>query len=160
MKLVITGHRPQSLGGHGPGVEHRLYCLAFEMLKAAKPSLVLSGMALGWDQAVALACMDLAIPFDAYVPFAGQESRWPKETQAEYAGMLRRARRIVTCSPGEYAGWKMMHRNKVLIRDSDKIAALYDGSGQGGTAQAVAYAESIGKPVVNLWGEWQTWARS
>jgi hypothetical protein len=40
-----------------------------------KPTKVMLGMALGWDQAVAIACIDLEIPFEAHM-VRDQASAW------------------------------------------------------------------------------------
>lgn len=160
MKLAVTGHRPNRLGGYGERVTSDLYAVAFAALRQIKPTRVLTGMALGWDMAIAAAANDQNIPFDAYVPFAGQESRWPAESQERYHTLLSYARQVIICSEGGYAGWKMMYRNKRMVRAADGVLALYDGQGQGGTAQAVAYAKDLGKRVVNVWDEYQQWARS
>ena len=48
-----------------------------DYLERARPDAVISGMALGWDQAVARATADLGIPWVAAITFEGQESKWP-----------------------------------------------------------------------------------
>jgi len=56
MILAVTGHRPEKLGGYGPAVAERLFNLASSELQGLRPEYVLTGMAIGWDQAVADAC--------------------------------------------------------------------------------------------------------
>ena len=75
MIIAATGHRPDKLGGYGSIVADRLFHLAYETLEELAPTLVISGMALGWDMAVAEAAFCLDIPFHAYRPFEGQESQ-------------------------------------------------------------------------------------
>ena len=56
--------------------------------KKLNPSEVISGMALGWDMALAQAAINLGIPFIAAVPFIGQENMWIKKTQEYYKELL------------------------------------------------------------------------
>lgn len=110
-------------------------------------------MALGWDQALAEACVLEGYPFDAYVPFLGQESVWPKESQDHYKWLMSRADLIVyTCPPG-YAAWKMQARNEKMVQAAEEVLALWNGT-SGGTANCVTYAGKVGKPVVNVWDKW------
>lgn len=51
MIICATGHRPNKLGGYGRDVYARLVKLAYDYLAVQKPDAVISGMALGWDQA-------------------------------------------------------------------------------------------------------------
>ncbi len=154
MILAGTGHRPPKLGGYGEQVHIELVTLATEQIKALKPDLVISGMALGWDQAIARASMLLKIPFDAYVPFEGQERMWPRTSQENFTWLLARARRVLYVCPPGYAAWKMQARNEAMVDDCDRLLALWDGSA-GGTANCVRYAQSKGKEIVNCWQQWK-----
>lgn len=154
MILACTGHRPSKLGGYGEGVRERLVELASDSLGRLAPERVITGMALGWDQAVAEAAILRGLPFIAAIPFAGQEKVWPAASQERYRKMLKLAMEVAYVSPPGYAGWKMMERNKWMVYRADVILALWDGS-PGGTANCVRYAESVGKKVVDVWGEWK-----
>lgn len=55
MIVAGTGHRPNKLGGYGDDVFERLVALARTYLWHMEPWHVISGMALGWDQALAQA---------------------------------------------------------------------------------------------------------
>jgi uncharacterized phage-like protein YoqJ len=153
MIVAATGHRPDKLGGYSMEVFGRLRALASEFLGRDKPDKVLTGMALGWDQAVAAAAIENDVPFVAAVPCEGQDSRWPVQSRAMYKVLLERADEVVVVSPGPYAAWKMMARNKWMVDKAELVVALWDGS-DGGTANCVRYAESRGIWVENLWGSW------
>lgn len=151
MILAATGHRPEKLGGYGESVAARLRRGATRYLKTQiGVEQVISGMALGWDTAWALAATDLGIPFIAAIPFAGQECRWPTESQERYWALLKKSARVVIVNDGGYHPAKMQSRNCWMVEHSDKLVALWDGS-SGGTANCVKWAETIGKPVENLW---------
>ena len=153
MILAGTGHRPSKLGGYGDHVEHRLLQLARDELSILKPAKIISGMALGWDQALAQAAIDLNIPFDAYVPFVGQELTWPINTRTRYNLLCRAAANVIITSAGLYAPWKMLVRNERMVDASDHVLAIWDGT-SGGTAHCIRYATLKRKPVTNCWSRW------
>lgn len=154
MIIAATGHRPDKLGGYSRATLVRCKQTALEhfQLMPVEPSRVISGMALGWDMGVAFAALALRIPFTAAVPFDGQESRWPEEWQAVYRDLLDSADHVVVVSPGGYSGAKMHRRNVWMVNQCDHVLALWNGS-EGGTFDAINYANQIGKPLTNLWTE-------
>jgi len=154
-KIVLagTGHRPDKLGGYGPEVKQRTYDLALSELKRIRPDVVISGMALGWDQALMEAALTLKIEAHAYVPFKGQESKWPTASQRVYRILLGRAQKIVTVCEGDYAAWKMGVRNERMVRDCTHVLALWNGS-SGGTAHMVMAAKRESKPIHNCWDKY------
>jgi len=161
MIICGTGHRPAKLGGYTQDVFDKLVALAewyilnqLDNLDSPHTNEYISGMALGWDMALAQACVNLNVKWTAAIPFVGQESRWPKSSQDAYNGLLVGAMKIHIVSPGEYAAWKMHKRNEWMIDHSDRVVALYDGDPIGGTAACLHYAESQGKTVDNLWDKW------
>jgi uncharacterized phage-like protein YoqJ len=152
MVIAGTGHRPDKLGGYSDEAFNRLVGIAEEYLTANRPEKVISGMALGWDQALAQACINLDIPFLAALPFKNMEVKWPRESQDKYNRILSHASLSVVVSEGEYAPWKMQVRNKYMVDNSEMILAMYDGT-SGGTANCINYANSVGKPIVNLYNQ-------
>ena len=116
MKMAVTGHRPPKLGGYDEKIMHNLFLFACDVLKdVPKLELVITGMALGWDQAVAEAAMQLDIPFLAAVPFEGQESRWLEESREHYDHLLRHAIEVKVVSPGGYSAFSMHVRNEWMV---------------------------------------------
>jgi len=155
MTLSVTGHRlGRKLGGYGKEVLAALQRVALRGLEQLQPDKVITGMALGWDQAVAIACLDLGIPFHAAVPFDGQDAVWPHHSRQLYHSLLSKAAEVTVVSPGPYAAWKLYRRNEWMIDHSDLVLALWDGSPDGGTAACVRYAQSKGKSVFNVWSLW------
>ena len=148
--LSATGHRPDKLGGHNENTALRLRALARREIAEIAPTRVISGMALGWDQAIAHAAIDLCIPFVAAVPFRGQEGKWPYASQREFHDLLTHAAEIVIVSQGRYAPWKMQLRNEWMVDNSGLVLALWDGS-TGGTANCVNYARAMRKDIRNAW---------
>jgi len=153
MIIAGTGHRPEKLGGYSPHTTLRVLQFATSYLQEARPSVVISGMAQGWDMALAQAAINLSIPFWAYVPFQGQEDVWPSATKLYYRVLLTKAAKVEICSPGGYRPISMQIRNQRMVDDCDLLAALWDGS-NGGTSNAIAYATFAGKPFINLWSRY------
>jgi hypothetical protein len=154
MILSATGHRPDKLGGYGNRAAHQcLVQLAYSYVIATAPTYGIVGMAQGWDTACAEAFIMAGVPFVAAVPFAGQESKWPREAQVHYHYLLACAARVVTVCDGGYAPHKMQIRNAWMVDHSNTMMALWDGS-KGGTANCVHYAKAVGRPISQLWDRW------
>lgn len=157
MIVAATGHRPEKLGGYSTKIRYSLGGLATDYLARNRPSEVISGMALGWDMAVAAAAVALDIPFVAAVPFRGQECRWPKEAQDRYRWLLSEAEEVVIITDGELFGRQvakaLQDRNEWMVDRADRMIALWDGS-WGGTFNCIRYAEKKDVPVDNLWRQW------
>ena len=154
MIIAGTGHRPDKLGGYSKQVFDDLVYLATIGLKKYQPTLVISGMALGWDQALAQAAVDLGHPFHAYIPFEGQESRWPKDSQSSFKSLISKAAHVEVCSPGGYSARAMQVRNERMVDDCDMLLALWNGT-SGGTANCIRYATQKERKLINAWSAWQ-----
>lgn len=155
--LAGTGHRPDKLGGYSPVVAARLVDLARAALLKYQPDEVISGMALGWDTALALAAIELGIPLIAAVPFEGQERKWRPEQQEQFRSILALASSVVIVSPGGYAVWKMQTRNEWMVDRATGLLALWNGSG-GGTGNCIEYARTRQIEIINLWAAWERYA--
>lgn len=154
MIIAGTGHRPNKLGGYGQAATFRLYNTAVGVLEDLQPTKVISGMALGWDQALALAALNNEVPYIAAVPFMGQESVWPAQSQEQFRHLIKHAEELVVVCTGAYAGWKMQKRNQWMVDHCDKVIALWDGTA-GGTANCVRYANTKGKEIINYYDKWK-----
>lgn len=151
--LAVTGHRPDKLGGYSPTVARALTLFAEGELYRMEPDIVITGMALGWDQAIGWACHARRIPFWAYVPFDGQDSMWPPQARRQYAELLSYADKIVVCSSGGYEPYKMQVRNQRMIDDCQQVLALWNGT-SGGTGNCLRYARAMKRDIHNCWSEW------
>lgn len=149
-----TGHRPNKVGGYSLAAHAKLVLLASRELMILNPLFVISGMAQGWDTALAQAAIDRGIDLHAYIPFKGQEKVWPSEARETYRALLNRSTHIKTCCSGSYAVWKMQKRNEMMVDDCSLLLALWDGS-KGGTDNCIRYAESVGRSWSNCWNQFQ-----
>ena len=154
--LSGTGNRWQKLGGYTPDNELKLNRYARWIVESYAPTKVISGMALGWDTALAIAALELNIPLIAAVPFRGQEYRWKKSQIDLYNEILTQAQ-VEIVSTGSYAHWKYTVRDEWMVDNSHGVLALWDGQRHGGTFITVQYAEKVEKPVFKLWPGWETY---
>ena len=157
MIVCFTGHRPNKLGGYKPCATHDwLRARVRELLLELQPKEAISGMALGFDQIAAQACLDIGVPFVAAVPFETQFMQWPLESQQAYATLLNKAARVHVVDPvSPTTGWeaaqKLHARNHWMVDNSDEVIAAWDGT-KGGTMECVKYAEKIGRLVHRIQG--------
>lgn len=171
--LSATGHRPNKLGGYDNESRLLLVKFAEETLRKYQPSKVISGMALGWDIAIASAAVNLGIPFIASVPFADQWKRWTNEDVKLYKQLLLKASEIVMVDElenyqvphtiqGKYHVAKMQQRNEWMVDNSEGILALWNASDPkesiGGTKNCVDYAKTRydfpKEQLIYLWESW------
>ncbi len=165
MKLCVTGHRPKRLFSVDPYSKENTerlrafstYALKWFIRKNGPVGVVYTGMALGFDQCIALACIELGVPFIAVVPFPGQEGMWPHYAKAQYIELLSQAMEVKVLKdhmPSVYTlvTQALNERNEWMVSESDQVLTL--NSGIGGTANAVEQAIRAGKPVTNVWKQW------
>lgn len=155
MIICATGHRPNRLGGYDnlPIIDE----FAMRILSTRKrPSGLISGMAQGWDQSIAVACVRLGIPFVAAVPFEGQEKRWPDATRRTYNQLLSAASQVHVVAK-DYSDSAYLLRDRWMVDNSQAVLALWNGDRASGTGATVAYAREGNRPIENVWPEWQAW---
>jgi uncharacterized phage-like protein YoqJ len=160
MIIAGTGHRPDKLGGWDSEVAfHKTVNIAVEALEETDPNGVVSGMAAGWDLALAHAAISLDIPLLCAVPFEGQDSRWSKFWRDKYKEALYNSMEIRTLfDPDRSSKWEvskaLTDRNHWMVdyvyEKRGKILALWNGT-KGGTAHCIRSAERRGVEIINYW---------
>jgi len=150
MKLGFTGHRPNKLGGYSEDNARQWITGFTNFLERGAQYYdsveVISGMALGVDQWVAEAALNLNLPLHAYIPFPGQENAWPASSQQVYRKILNQATTTTTVSQGPYNPSFMQIRNQAMVDAADRYVAIWDQT-SGGTANCVAYARKQKRPL-------------
>jgi uncharacterized phage-like protein YoqJ len=155
MIVAGTGHRPDKLGGYDDETLERLTDLARGYLDTLPDvKAVISGMALGWDMAIAYAAHQKSIPLWAYIPFDGQEKMWPQRSRDRYWDLRNAAEKVYVVCSGGYAPWKMQRRNERMVDECDFLLTLWNGT-SGGTANCVRYANKVNRAMHNLWDRFQ-----
>lgn len=157
MKIVVTGHRPQKLGGFNNKKAHtRIYSEMQQMIGTLAPHVLYTGMALGVDQWAAQICLYYNIPFIAAVPFAGQDLKWPQASRERYRALIRKAAQVVEVDrqpgyiservpPGIYHATKLFTRNRWMVdqldNENDQLLAVVTQQGQynSGSAGTINY---------------------
>lgn len=154
MIICGTGHRPNKVGGYSKEAFDRLERLAYNWIHTYRPEKIISGGALGWDQALAQAAVFHGVPLVMALPFNGFECKWPRESQLFLHSLMEEADEIVYVCESGYAPWKMQERNKWMVDNSDAVLALWNGT-PGGTANCVKYALTGNKEIINLWNKYE-----
>ena len=154
-----TGHRPDKLGGYNVGTIDRITGLCWSFLRDHPCHVVISGMAQGFDQALATAAFQHGIPFIAAVPFPHQAYAWPKGAQLAYSNLLTQARHIAIIDQDHdlfgtaEIAQAFKKRNRWMVDRATHIVSLWDGSG-GGTKHCVEYGEHKRRKFYSLWDTW------
>lgn len=151
MLFAATGHRPHGIGH--PYSHDRLTEFAKCHLHSLPTTAVVSGMAQGWDLAVAEAAVALELPLIAAVPFPGQEDRWHDlEDRARYHRLLVAATEVFVMSQKPHSV-AYRDRDYWMVDRAAAVLALFSGA-KSGTSMTVEYAESRDRPILNLWPAW------
>lgn len=159
-KYAVTGHRPDKLFTSFPySMENYEKLRKFAQMvvqQLPKDAVVISGMALGWDMAIAEACTDLGIPFIAYVPCRGQENVWRDDRwKSKYHALLALAMEVKILEE-KYTYGCMNRRNAAMSDDCDELISLWNGDLKGGTFDCIKYHTTTHphKKVTNFWKAW------
>ena len=149
MIIGVTGHRD---AGQKPGELEQFARLFVARAIREGVSEIITGMALGWDLAVAEAADWAGVPFLAAIPFPTQAARWSDEDQRRYYAACELTSRtiIVSSVPGTAAYLK---RDRWIVDHCAELWAL-DSGRRSGSHTTVLYAEGIGRKVVPLWSDW------
>jgi uncharacterized phage-like protein YoqJ len=157
MKIAVTGHRPNKLGGEynleGPYsnyIRNEIETLLANWWVANKGNVTgISGMALGVDQLFAKICIEVGIPFIAAVPCQGQESPWPEVSRIRYHRLLERASQVYHVSTSTYSKDCMQKRNEWMVDQCDVLIAVWNGT-PGGTKNCLDYAIRKDKLIARI----------
>ena len=153
MKVMITGHRPKRLGGYDENnpVARRIkteLSMQLELLLLEDPKIeIITGLAQGVDTWFAEIGIEKNIPICAYIPFTGQESRWPKKSQEKYREILAKCKVAKIISP-ESSKNAFLQRNDAMVHDTDIAIAVWDGSSNSGTGYTIRRLNGIRKKVI------------
>lgn len=155
-RVGITGHRPKDLpGGYNRASEanRALYRWLQEKVRELSPDRCCSGMALGVDQWFASSCVQLNIPFEAFLPCRGQESRWPDFSKESYHRLLSQASKVRYTTEGPYTQGCMQQRNQDMVtwltETGGILLAVWSGK-KSGTSNTVKKALAAGIRVISF----------
>ena len=146
MIVACTGHRPNKIANKQEVIKQ----LTAKLLWDHQPTLLLSGMAIGYDTWFVEVGLELGIPFVAYVPCEGQEALWTPAQRKHYRQLLSKAQEVKLVSTGPYAAYKMLQRNRALVKDCELLIACYNGDLTGGTHHCIKTAREQGRKVIEF----------
>ena len=154
MILTLTGHRPKKMPWKynlrdKQFKRYRNAVMAFYMKN--NPSLINSGMAIGHDMWCTYIAFKMGIPYNAYVPFKGQENLWSDKDKKTYHFLLENANNVFIESD-VFDKQAYLIRDEKMVDNCDKVLAYYNGT-RGGTKHTYDYAISKKKPIINLYEE-------
>lgn len=152
--ISCTGHRPKYLPC-GYDENHPWLISLIEDLnywiRTNQPSQIISGVAIGWDTWVAEAALVNNIPLLCYIPFKGQEQKWPQKAQDRYNDIIKASKASVYISKAYHPN-VFFDRNRDMVDDSDTILSLLSPDvTSGGTYFTVNYARAQKKSIINFW---------
>ena len=145
--LGVTGHRDLQ------HTEEEIKKVFKEKLLELKPSLVNTGMALGFDILAAECCVEVGIPFRAVLAFPAMHERWRVLEQERFNNLLKQAVEVVSISPKFLNKYVYIKRDKWVVENSDEIVSyLSPEADSGGTFFTVNYAKQQpnNKKVTNV----------
>ena len=127
---------------------------AVETLISEGYTAFIAGGALGFDTMAALAVLDARerkpeIVLHLVLPCPEQTKMWRADQVLKYREILERANSHEYVSQ-HYTRWCMAQRNRKMVEMSSAVIACYDGSGKGGTAMTVGFAEKKGIRIINV----------
>lgn len=148
MRVAITGHRPNKLG-NDYNMTSPLITKIIEVLQGiideVKPTIMISGMALGIDTIWAILAHKNNIPLIAAIPCKNQDKMWPQQSKSLYNDLISHPLTTVKyVTEEEYSLSCMQIRNEWMVDNCDLLIAVWDGT-SGGTGNCVRYLQSLGK---------------
>jgi hypothetical protein len=153
--MIITGiaHPPARLHERTRFPSLELVHFALLALQQYQGTRVITSLEPGWEQALAKAAIELELPYSVFGSLAERPPQLDKNSPPLLEELLAKAdERIVLAevdgSP-RYTYWQNWRADQ-----ADLILALWDYDFQGETYQLIEYALKRGKPVANLWRDW------
>lgn len=154
MIICATGHRPQFCPCLFDENHQWLLDLKLRLKQSLQqdgPEAVICGGAIGMDTWMAECVVELGIPLHLYLPFEGQELRWPSESRNKY-NLLKNQAAHVRYINNVYTKSAFLDRDRAMVDDADTVYALLNPeANSGGTFYTVAYAKKLNRRVVNFW---------
>ncbi|GAA2640213.1 MULTISPECIES: hypothetical protein [Streptomyces] len=152
-RIGVTGHRalPDSVLGR---VESGLRAV---LSGHDGPLEALSSLAEGADQLFAAIALEYGADLTVVIPSGDYEAAFEDaEALARYRGLKNRAAQEVRMDFARSTDEAYYAAGTYIADSCDRLVAVWDGQparGHGGTAEIVAYARALGKPVTVIWRE-------
>lgn len=152
IRIGITGHReltPQVSEAVADLIRAHLAPYGCEMTG-------MSCLADGADALFAETVVDTGAPLEVVVPAVEYRAGLPVEHHPTYDRLLEQAVLVHELPRTASTSQAHMAAGRFLVEHCDQLVAVWDGGparGPGGTADIVAYARSLHRPISVLWPE-------
>ena len=151
MRIGLTGHRELP---DGASAYVREWLKRFTG-KGALPLEGICSLAAGTDQLFAEVVLGAGGALRVVIPSAAYETSFSSEEErARYRDLLKRAHVVETLAFAVPEPTAYMAAGRRIVDLCDQLLAVWDGQparGPGGTADIVAYARDLPKPVMVVW---------
>ncbi|MER5874164.1 hypothetical protein [Streptomyces sp. NPDC002044] len=155
-RIGVTGHR--SIPGRA--LAHVESALRAVLGRHEGPLEALSSLADGADQLFAAIALEHGADLTVVIPSGDYEDAFEDaEALARYRGLKCRAAQEVRMDFAHSTDEAYYAAGTYIADSCDRLVAVWDGlpaRGHGGTAEIVAYARTLGKPVTVIWQEGAT----
>ena len=141
----VTGHRSLM-----PFNGRQVYNAARYQLTVLKPCKVITGLAVGFDTVVGIACVDLQIPFIAAIPFDEQPNLYGHEQKKVYYQLLQKATEVWKPTSGK-GNQRYFIRNNYIVDNSTTVMGYVIPGKKGGSAYTWEYASKQLKQKINIY---------
>lgn len=151
-----AGHRPPRAGGYSDRAFSTLVRVCEVFIGEQEPSKMYIGMGLGWEQAMATACLNKKIPYVACIPCKEQDKIWLPANKAVYQNLVSKAASVHLTFNGTFEeNAACMHeRNDYIAQEVDAVAVFWDEQPEGQTWEFLLFCYSRGKEVFNYYESW------
>lgn len=167
-KIFVSGPRPQNLGlkNLDPFSDEVFDVLIdfvtphlIKVREKYPDVIVRAGMALGFDQAIAMACYINEIPFIAVIPGSWQSSKWSDQQKKRYNQLLHVSMTVENLElPSTDYKSALMTRNIHLLNGC--IGGIVMNLESSGTLDTVKKCDTMGLRFLDIGEEWKRLAES
>ena len=159
--ITATGSRPEKIQEFFTSdVTDLLIPYAEKWLEFLNPPGIFNGMADGWDLVIAMASVNLNIPFVACLPYDRKPAKMTDKERQMFEKSTRAAAKVIDVSkihPVKNFKACFAVRDQYMVdKAKDRLGivlALYPGEFSKGTKLTVKYAVKQQVPVLNVWEE-------
>lgn len=148
MRIGITGHR------HRAGISWDWVHDAFAAgLRARDPEWGVTSLASGADRLFAELVLERGGAIEFVCPMADYREDFEGEERAAFDRLRAAARSTIEIPPMPDRDSGYLAAGEWVARNCDLLFALWDGepaAGKGGTAEIVAFARRLGRPVLHF----------
>lgn len=171
LKILITGDKPKNLlaeNSQGAALAYsKPMSQALENISEralgkivednpGKKIVLLSGLELGMEQAVARRAVEMGIEVRAFISNREHGKNWSVENQKQYQELTRRIAEkggAVQTSDKEYSPQRTQLRDYRMVDEAQKVVSLHNPNEKPAHQKTLDYAAKHSKTVINIWND-------